>query len=69
MCYTKLFGVDGETLEATASAYSEGKELPEGQWSVLIGDAKERVIMSQEDMPEHWRKAIEKWSNWGKKNI
>ena len=66
MCFAQLHGPDGETIEGAASIYSDGEELPIGQWSVLKKDAKESVIMFQNEMPKHWQEELERWDKWSK---
>ena len=65
MCFAQLHGVDGKTVEGTASIYSNREELPPGQWSVRKNGATESIIMKLEDMPQHWQNELKRWSDWG----
>ena len=69
MCYTRLYAPDGETVEATASTYDNGKELSAGQWLVRRANSDINEIMNQDDMPQHWQDQIKRWSAWGEKNL
>ncbi len=53
-------------VEATALARGPDKELlPPGKWNVRMPDA-DPIVMSVEEMPDHWREQIRQWGQFGK---
>lgn len=66
MIYIQFRGADDEP-EAAASRYHEGQKLPEGTWSVAheVCGNDEVEVMSQFEMPEHWREQLKRWKQWG----
>ncbi len=67
MLFIRLEGPNGQ-VEAAASIYSDGKELPPGLWSVThsIGETE---VMSQYEMPDHWREQVKRWGQWAEREL
>lgn len=68
-CFIQFHNVDGSKVEAAATIYSDGKELPPGQWSVRRSNSNVNEIIAQEDMPKHWQEELQRWNSWFEKNI
>ena len=66
MLFIQFLGLDGKP-EAAASVYHEKKELPPGLWSVSHSITDQREVMSQFEMPEHWREQLRRWGQWFEK--
>jgi hypothetical protein len=69
LCFIQLLGIDGETIEGTASIYSDGGELPQGKLCVRRSNDTKEVIMNIIDMPQHWQDEIKSWNDWGSKHL
>jgi hypothetical protein len=69
VCFIQFHSIDGSKVEAAATIYSNDKELPPGQWSVMRSNSNIDEIMLQEDMPEHWQKELQRWNGWFEKNM
>ena len=64
LLFIRFLSPDKETTEATATRSHNNQKLAEGLWSVLHADLDVCEIMSQNEMPDHWRSQLKAWNAW-----